>query len=133
MTDKTDGGSIWLPFLSRVEMARPEKTMLRNDRTRLQVAPSRFWWVILGLALPLILAIYGLAWSFLVTNWGDRLERFGQFGDAFGAVNALFSGLALFGVVVALFLQIHEMHGSKQDSERQAKFMMQAAKLNAYG
>lgn len=33
----------------------------------------------------------------------------GEFGDMFGAVNALFSGLALGGIVVALFMQRHDL------------------------
>lgn len=36
-------------------------------------------------------------------SWPER----GQFGDAFGAVNSLFSGLAFAGVVLALLLQNH--------------------------
>ncbi|HLT24746.1 MAG TPA: hypothetical protein VK004_06440 [Ignavibacteria bacterium] len=35
----------------------------------------------------------------------DNMEHRGQFGDLFGAANSLFSGLALAGVVFAIFLQ----------------------------
>lgn len=38
-------------------------------------------------------------------TWSER----GQFGDAFGAVNSLFSGLAFAGVVLALLLQNHAL------------------------
>jgi len=37
------------------------------------------------------------------------LEARGQFGDQFGAVNALFSGLAFFGLIMALFLQSRDL------------------------
>ena len=39
----------------------------------------------------------------------------GQFGDMFGSVNALFSGLALAGVVLTLFLQHHELAIQRQE------------------
>jgi hypothetical protein len=45
----------------------------------------------------------------------DRLKAsYGTFGDAFGAVNSLFSGLALAGVVLALFFQ---SEGTKRSSK----------------
>jgi hypothetical protein len=34
-----------------------------------------------------------------------RLESYGQLGDVFGSVNALFTGLALVGLVYTVFLQ----------------------------
>ncbi len=48
------------------------------------------------------------AWA---TNWfllKDSPNR-GTFGDMFGAVNALFSGLAFAGVIYAILLQRHEL------------------------
>lgn len=41
-----------------------------------------------------------LDWSF---------EQRGQFGDSYGALNALFSGLAFFGLIVALVLQSRDL------------------------
>jgi hypothetical protein len=38
-----------------------------------------------------------------------ELDQRGQFGDLFGSINALFSGLAFAGVVVALILQNEEL------------------------
>jgi len=52
-------------------------------------------WLVVGLALPI----------YLFDNKGDR----GTFGDQFGSVNALFSGLALGGVIIALWLQQREV------------------------
>lgn len=42
----------------------------------------------------------------------------GQFGDSFGAVNALFSGLAFSGVFYAIFLQRYEVELTKFELER---------------
>ena len=41
-----------------------------------------------------------VALYFALPNWETR----GAFGDTFGAVNALFSGLAFGGILVALFV-----------------------------
>src|SRR4051794_29897341 len=49
---------------------------------------------------------------------GDRfnamLARFGVFGDMFGAVNALFSALALWGVFYAVLLQRQEVAAAEE-------------------
>ncbi len=58
--------------------------------------------------LSAILILFGL------DNWSDR----GTFGDLFGAVNALFSGLAFAGLIYTIVLQ-------KQDLELQRKEIAQ--------
>lgn len=74
-------------------------------------------------------------------SWTDR----GTFGDMFGAINTLFSGLAFAGVVYAIFLQSNELELQREelhltrteirksaDSQAdQVKLMVQSAKLNA--
>lgn len=52
-----------------------------------------------------------LIW-FIVGFWpsqGMTREDAAQFGDSFGFVNSLFSALALFGVIIAIFLQRNEL------------------------
>jgi flagellar biosynthesis component FlhA len=62
----------------------------------------------------LIVVVIWILSSFLIIfgldNWSDR----GTFGDLFGAVNALFSGLAFAGLIYTIVLQ-------KQDLELQRK------------
>lgn len=48
--------------------------------------------------------------------WDGMAER-GQFGDLFGAVNALFSGLAFGGVIYAIFLQRNELSLQRRELE----------------
>ena len=60
------------------------------------------WGVFVILAI-LVVAIWGIFWYFLSNN-PDR----GTFGDMFGSVNALFSGLAFAGVICAILLQMKE-------------------------
>lgn len=93
-----------------------------------------------------LLSAFTLYFSF--SNWQDR----GTFGDMFGAVNALFSGLAFSGVIYTILLQRKELvlqrkeleltrqelrksAEAQQKSEKslsiQAKSMLASAKLNA--
>jgi len=64
------------------------------------------WRVLLLLAV--IVAVWITAWWGIPQLYPKRDEA-GQFGDMFGAVNALFSGMALAGVVVAIWLQSREL------------------------
>ena len=65
-------------------------------------------------------------------------ERRGQFGDMFGSVNALFSGLAFAGVVCALILQSREIHEQSRDQkttqatlQKQADALLLSARIQA--
>lgn len=62
---------------------------------------------IIYVALAVLTAWAGLgaAAYFLLPDWPTR----GQFGDVFGAVNALFSGLAFAGLIVAILLQREDL------------------------
>lgn len=51
------------------------------------------------------------------------LEQRGQFGDMFGAVNALFSGLAMAGVIYAVLLQQNELALQRQELRAQRQEM----------
>ena len=85
--------------------------------------------------------LIGIVAYFSFDQWATR----GAFGDMFGAVNTLFSGLAFCGVIYAIILQSQELKlqreeleltrtelaKSAQAQQDQAKQMQQAAKLNA--
>ena len=51
----------------------------------------------------------GLSWLF------GSLETRGQFGDSFGGLNALFSGLAFAGVIYAVLLQRRELQLQREE------------------
>ena len=88
---------------------------MKNNDTRL----SQWWflgglvcvvsvWLIVGLSVP----------NYLYADGNGR----GTFGDQFGAVNALFSGLAFGGVIIALWLQQREIRiaiKEQRDAARQ--------------
>lgn len=68
-----------------------------------------------------LLVLWGLTllWVPRLAGWISGNGNFdlasaGQVGDLFGAVNSLFSGLALIGVVYGLHLQIEHRRREKQ-------------------
>lgn len=70
--------------------------------------------VFLGAAVAgiFVFALWGANWWFLFEK--PETAR-GTFGDMFGVVNALFSGLAFAGVVAAIILQNREMQESREE------------------
>jgi hypothetical protein len=58
-----------------------------------------------GAVIMLIQAFIALAVYWLLPDWQTR----GQFGDVFGVVNALFSGLAFAGLIYAILLQRQDL------------------------
>ncbi|MDO9319550.1 MAG: hypothetical protein Q7V56_15315 [Gammaproteobacteria bacterium] len=91
-----------------------------------------------------VITIQVIAGYFIITGlstWSDR----GTFGDMFGAVNTLFSGLAFAGVIYAIYLQSKELELQRMELEltrnelaksaeaqnSQVRLMLHSAKLNA--
>ena len=58
-------------------------------------------------------------------------SRWGQFGDAFGVVNALFSGLALLGVIAAVLLQREDLDASLKAQRETNEAQRTGAKIAA--
>ena len=70
------------------------------------------WWVIV--VLTTILAVPVVNGTVIRIVFGPW-ESGGIFGDSFGAVNSLFSGLALTGILIALFLQRSELRYHREE------------------
>lgn len=69
--------------------------------------------LLIGLVL-LVVFIWGVSAIlilFYLDNWSDR----GTFGDLFGAVNALFSGLAFVGLIYTILLQRKDLQFQKNE------------------
>jgi hypothetical protein len=77
--------------------------------------PSKLGWLIAGSILVLV---FWLATPTIVSNsanlGGGNLPSRGQFGDQYGSVNALFTGLALLGLLYSGF---QNQSALKQNSE----------------
>lgn len=79
-----------------------------------------------------------LAIYYFFSDWPSR----GQFGDMFGSINSLFSGLALAGIIVAIVLQRKELElqrkeleltrGVLEDQKQQLKAQSETLKLQTF-
>lgn len=67
------------------------------------------------LGVCLILLIWAISGAVLF-QYGER----GSFGDMFGAVNALFSGLAFLGIIIAIVIQYQELRESRIAQQKTA-------------
>lgn len=67
--------------------------------------------------LPIFLTLFVVVlWSFSAfTLNNDGYESRGTFGDMFGAINALFSGLAFAGIIYTILLQSKELKLQRED------------------
>ena len=65
------------------------------------------YWPLIILSVGVI-GLFGLSWWWIDRTFSDSAEQ-GQFGDQFGAVNALFSGLAFAGLIFTIILQKKEL------------------------
>ncbi len=120
---------------------KTEKEILETD-DKLKPLIIAFSVIMVVWILSFVLIFYSF------DTWGDR----GTFGDAFGAINSLFSGLAFAGIVYTILLQRKELtlqrmelvetrkelrrsadaqEKSEQALSMQIKSMQTAAKLNA--
>lgn len=78
-------------------------------------------------AVFIILALYGISWwgiNHFIPNTNDR----GLFGDKFGAVNALFSGLAFAGLIYTIILQKDELSLQREEIKQTRVEMKQQTK-----
>jgi len=78
-----------------------------------------------ALAFLLVIFLWGGSWYWLY----DFKER-GTFGDMFGAVNALFSGLAFGGVIYAILLQREDLERQKEEVTSRKKESVSETYLN---
>lgn len=62
----------------------------------------------------IILALWAGSWWWINQHFQKHDER-GTFGDMFGAVNALFSGLAFAGLIITLFYQKEELKLQREE------------------
>ena len=62
----------------------------------------------------IILALWAGSWWWINQHFQKHDER-GTFGDMFGAVNALFSGLAFAGLIITLLYQKEELKLQREE------------------
>lgn len=69
----------------------------------------------------IILIVYSLFVLYVITHAESKaaLEELGVFGDSFGALNTLFSGLGFSGLLITLFVQQRQIKTQENESKRQ--------------
>lgn len=80
--------------------------------------PPRVWHFIA------LVGIIVTAWA-MGGYWASGRTDPGRFGDMFGAVNALFSGLAFAGVIYAILLQRHELALQRRELDLTRQVLME--------
>jgi len=73
-------------------------------------------WNVVAAGVVVIVGVW-LGAGFAIWKWMGPPDGPGTFGDMFGVVNALFSGLAFGGVIYAIFLQRRELELQRQELE----------------
>jgi len=72
---------------------------------------------ILTIIVLLMWGLSGYLTYYFISDWSDR----GTFGDMFGAVNALFSGLAFAALIYTIFLQREEIRMNRKEIQLNRK------------
>ena len=80
--------------------------------------------------VAVVIVILWLLWWIVVWAIGGTTEQQGHLGDLFGGINALFSGLALAGVVTAVILQSHELQLQRSELEMTRDELRKTAEAN---
>jgi hypothetical protein len=91
------------------------------------IPKSRSVYPLLGRIVLIVLIIW-VVYALTLLHSGYNLAECGQFGDMFGAVNALFSGLALAGVIVAILLQKEELALQRKELKDTREEMQRSTK-----
>src|SRR5437016_4473732 len=88
-----------------------------------------------GIFLVIVVGSLGIvvaAWVWYWEHFAEVIpqadwEKFGQFGDAFGPLGALFSALAFWGVIVTVLLQLAQMRTQQEEMAKAEGLQRQSA------
>ena len=94
-------------------------------------------WQIVALVALVMLVIWFAVPEFLLSRHG-KVANAGEFGDVYGSINALYSGLAFAALIATVVLQRRELHqntaelkNSAEALARQVQLMSLSARLQA--
>lgn len=102
---------------------------------------ARFRSVITIALFMFVLLIWGGAWVFAPSQYPQRdehgnattqpIQNPGIFGDMFGSVNSLFTGLSLVALTYALILQIEQLREQEEDQRTLRELLSNTVELQA--
>jgi hypothetical protein len=83
-------------------------------QNNLQLAESKGnnLWIISMVSIVVVLGLW--LWAYFSLRNVPFIDR-GTFGDMFGAVNAVFSGLAFGGIIITIWMQKHELELQRKE------------------
>lgn len=58
------------------------------------------------------------------TNFQEIGEKYGTYGDTYGSLNTLFTGLAFAGLIISIFIQLLELRQTRKELAEQSKAMV---------
>ncbi|NJA07868.1 hypothetical protein HC024_19350 [Methylococcaceae bacterium WWC4] len=89
--------------------------------------------VLFCLPIVITLVLFVIYWMFLIANTkANWVEQPGTFGDSFGLLNTLFTGLAFSGLIIQIWMQREDLTESRKQFERSANAQERSARLSAY-
>src|SRR5215510_12732323 len=86
----------------------------QNMQSSKEPKRNNYFGPIIALVLFLVV-VFWAATPFLVAYFYPDMDKRGQFGDLFGVINALFSGLAFAGIIAAIHLQRQELQLQREE------------------
>ena len=87
--------------------------MISNDQEpNWTKIPAWVWLIIVICGVVFVQVLYGI---FVFQRLGPDMAVRGQFGDIFGGINALFTGLAFAGVIYTILLQRRELELQREE------------------
>lgn len=95
----------------------PEEKKQRREVERKRERQRHFW-IFIGIIVG-VFTIQLVCWC-LMDSLITSEEKRGQFGDMFGAVNTLFSGMAFGCIIYTILLQRADLEATRQEMERSA-------------
>lgn len=117
--------------------------MTETTKSELKSMSVKIFVVVITLVVSYCLLILFLTWP--VTEFS--MDKAAKFGDSFGVITSLFSGLAFSGLIITILLQSKELSLQREElaltraelaksvkaQQQQVHEMANAAKLNALG
>ena len=85
-----------------------------------EASPDRVTWALFWKAALLVIVIWAASALCLYLSVED-FSKSGTFGDSFGVLNTLFSGLAFAGIIVSIKMQNDEMREQRKELQKQKK------------
>jgi len=85
---------------------------MEKENLNVSISEHRYLGLII---LSVVVILVQLVVGFIIYKSHHHWTERGQFGDMFGAVNTLFSGLAFAGVIYAIFLQRGELELQREE------------------